>query len=188
MLNLHDGGGILGAQEVAGVVDAGDEVKGVLFQLQQVSGLGDAGVADQYVQAPEALHRLLDHRGDAGLVGYVHLNGSGVLAQGFGHGLRPRQVHVGDDHRRALAVHLLGDTLAKALGRAGHDGDFARQTPLGRGTLADVFPGNALPLAHIYHFSQSFHAFMRSISQHIILDTAVKCKRRRAPIASFPGL
>ena len=141
------------------VVDVGHEVEGLFLQLDQVAGLGDARVADQDIQAAELLHGLLHHLRHALLVGHVDLHGGGVGAQLVGDGLGAGQVHVRDHDGRAFAVHLLGDALAEALGRAGDDGDLARQAALGFRALGDVFLGYSLPLAHIDHWNHPLSVF-----------------------------
>ena len=151
MLGLHDGGSILGAEEIGGVVDAGDEVEILLFQLIERAGTNHTGIADEDVQAAEVLHSLLEQVGDALLIGHVDLDAHGALAHFGGDRRGQLFVQIGDDDARAFLVHFLGDALAEALRAAGHDGDFAGQATRCRGAVMDVCFGDLLPFLHVDH-------------------------------------
>ena len=149
MLGLHDDGGILGAEEIARIVDACDEVEILLLHLRDGAGAHDARVGEHEIEPAEELHGFADHRRDALLVGYVDADGDRALAQLPGHLGGQRLVHVGDDDRRAFFVQLLGDASAEALRRAGDNGDPARQAADAGRADVDVFLCELTVLAHI---------------------------------------
>ena len=150
MLGLHDDGGVFAAQEQAGVVDGGDKLHVLLFKGGQRTGADHAGVGQHQVQAAVLLHRPGHHIGHALLVRDVYRDGAGPFPQLPGHRHGQGLVHVGDDHRAPLFIQLLGDALAEALGRAGDNGDLARQPSRSGGPVVDARFGYFLPLCHVY--------------------------------------
>ena len=144
VLRLHDRGGVLGAEEVARVVDAGHEIERLLFQLHQAARLGDAGVGDQQVEpAADAstvrrtMWATLSSSVTSTSTAWARAPSAAATAR------RARQVEVGDDDHRALGVQRLGDAPAEALRRAGDHGDLARQPPLTCGAVVDVLAGES---------------------------------------------
>ena len=134
--------------------------------------LGGAGAAVPVAAVrcdlvPEGDQRVDGLLGDTGLIAEV---GGGVirdtgLVDSFLHihaehdGIQDDLEH-GHDDGGAFLIHFLGDALAEALSRAGHDGDLAAQTTFTGGTLMDIFLGNCLPLCHVYaHIFLSFFIF-----------------------------
>ena len=149
MLGLHDDGGVFRAEEEAGVVDAGDEVKILLFHLRQRAGADNARVREHQIEPAELFDRLRDHVCDGFLVGDVDGDSDGALAHFRCDLLCQRLVHIGDDDACAFLIQLLRNALAEALGRAGHDADLAAEPALASRTLAHIGLCNLAPFGHI---------------------------------------
>ena len=156
MLGLHDDGGVFCAEEEAGVVDAGDEVKILLFHLRQRAGADDARIREHQIEPAELFDRLRDHVRDGFLVGDVDGDSDGALAHFHCDLLCQRLIHIGDDDACAFLIQLLRNALAEALGRAGHDADLAAETALARRTLAHVGLCDLTPFCHIYRHGDPF--------------------------------
>ena len=151
MLGLHDNGRVLGAQEPTGVIDVGNKIEVLLLHLGDGAGTDHPGVGQHNVQTAEVFHGLRHHVSHTLLVGHIDGDKVGTLAQLSGHLLGQRLVHIGNDHGSAFLIHLLSNAPAKALGRAGDNGDFAGQTAGTCGALVNVLLGQFLPFCHIDH-------------------------------------
>ena len=160
MLRLHDDGGVFRAEEIAGVVDVGDELKVLLFHLRDRTGAHHACVREHEVEPAEQLYGPADHGGDGLLIVYVHRDGDGALAELLRDLLGKRLIHVRDDDRCAFLIQLLSDAFAEALRCAGHNADLACHAPHARRTVMDIFPGEFTPFCHVNtHNFAPFHNF-----------------------------
>ena len=94
--------------------------------------LVDAGVVDEDVEPAERLLRLGEQALDVGLLRHVGLDGDGLaaLAGDLGDDAVGPFLAGGvvDDDGRPLGRQVPGDGGADALGRAGDDGDLARES------------------------------------------------------------
>src|SRR6185295_5395992 len=88
---------------------------------------GDAGVVDEDVDAPQALHRDGRRGADRGLVGELHLRrlDPAFRLEGLACRLEVARVAVPEHHRRARLEEARGDGVADALRATGDDGDAA---------------------------------------------------------------
>ena len=137
---------MLGAEEVAGVVDAGDEFPVLERHLLHRTGLEHPRIGHKDIQPAEFADHLCGHGGDGFLIGDVHGDGDGAVGpesgiEFIGSGLSPLHIEVGDDDVGAIGGEFLGDAEAKALGGAGDHADAIRETGVtrtGGGDLAAV--------------------------------------------------
>ncbi len=127
-LQLHDRGEVLHAEEIAGVVDPGDEIESLRGHLLQAARLQHAGVAHQDVQAAERLHALPRQglqRGGAGHVGGHEqrpVRGARCLRGGIQLALQAaarRLVQIRDDDVGPFPEEAFRDPLAETLRGAG---------------------------------------------------------------------
>ena len=126
----HHPGHRLTHQEHRLEVDRDHAIEVFFLEVEKFGGVRDAGVVDQYVDAPEMLDGHRSHSGDGLTIADVDGDTERVCPAGLGLGDdlgNRRRCARGDNDLSTFHCVLAGDRPADAAARAGDDDDFVLQ-------------------------------------------------------------
>ena len=138
MLQTHHRRSILGAQEVAGIVDSSNQLEYGLCHLFQTACTGNTGIADKHVHTAKEFHDLVHHSSNGFLVGNVDTDRQCHGRQFCGGSGSAVIIHIRNNDVRTLSSHVLRNALAEALCATGNNRHLVGQTLAGTACQADL--------------------------------------------------